>query len=96
MPRVDGSKVVAMVTGVTILAAGLGTIYLPFFIDREKLRGLNEDMDMPLGARHEMDKMLSKMREEHNETNNNNMAPPPQQPRSASMWNYANNRGSKS
>jgi len=29
----------------TLTAVGIGTIYVPFFADRDKLRGLNEEAD---------------------------------------------------
>ncbi|KAL7566753.1 hypothetical protein ACA910_017801 [Epithemia clementina (nom. ined.)] len=43
--RRSGASVVGVVVAVTLAAVGVGTIYLPFIADRDKLRGLNEDSD---------------------------------------------------
>ncbi|KAL7553698.1 hypothetical protein ACHAWF_017018 [Thalassiosira exigua] len=59
MPRTDGRKLVALAATATIGALGIGTIYLPFMADRDKLRGLNEEGEdsMPEGARREIQAM---------------------------------------
>ena len=44
----NGSKVVMIAVTTTLAALGVGTVYLPFFVDREKLRGLHEDADSNL------------------------------------------------
>jgi hypothetical protein len=58
MPRTDGKKIVALAFGATTLAIGIGQIYLPYIADRDKLRGLFEEEDMPAQARREMETML--------------------------------------
>ncbi len=60
MPRTDGRKIVAFAFGATTLAIGVGQIYLPYIADRDKLRGLFEEEDMPLQARREMEMMMKK------------------------------------
>lgn len=44
-PRVDGTKLVIAAVAATLTAVGIGTIYVPFFADRDKLRGLHEEAD---------------------------------------------------
>ena len=58
MPRTDGRKIVAFAFGATALAVGIGQIYLPYIADKDKLRGLFEEEDMPLQARREMEMMM--------------------------------------
>ena len=64
MPRTDGRKLVALAFGATTLAVGIGQIYLPYIADRDKLRGLFEEEDMPMQARKEMEMMMMKERQE--------------------------------
>jgi hypothetical protein len=48
--RSSGSKlVIGAVTG-TLAAVGIGTIYLPFIADRDKMRGMHEEKDAPVAA----------------------------------------------
>jgi hypothetical protein len=48
--RSSGSKlVVAAVVG-TFSAVGIGTIYLPFFADRDEIRGMHEEKGAPPSA----------------------------------------------
>ena len=72
MPRTDGRKIVAFAFGATTLAIGVGQIYLPYIADRDKLRGLFEEEDMPLQARREMEMMMKKeqMTSSNNSSNN--------------------------
>ena len=60
MPRTDGRKLVALATTATLAAIGVGTIYLPFMADRDKLRGLSEEGEdsIPEGARREIQAMM--------------------------------------
>lgn len=55
MPRTDGRKIVALAFGATTLAIGIGQIYLPYIADRDKIRGLFEEDDMPVQAKREME-----------------------------------------
>ena len=71
MPRTDGRKIVALAFGATTLAIGVGQIYLPYIADRDKLRGLFEEEDMPLQARREMEMMMKKEQMAASSSNNN-------------------------
>jgi hypothetical protein len=47
----NGSKVVMIAVGTTLAALGVGTMYLPFYVDRDKLRGMHEDADSNLSEK---------------------------------------------
>jgi hypothetical protein len=47
-----------MAVAAIVGAIGLGQIYLPYVADRDKLRGLFEEEDMPPQAKHEMDMLM--------------------------------------
>ena len=49
--RTSGSKVVALAVGAIVAALGIGTIWAPFYADRDKLRGMNEDADGGMSSR---------------------------------------------
>ena len=56
--RVDGRKVVGFAfVGIT-MTLGFAQIYLPFIADRDKLRGMFEEDDMPESAKRELDTMM--------------------------------------
>ena len=48
--RSSGSKIVVVAVTATLGMVGFGSIYLPFFADRDKLRGMHEEKDAPTGA----------------------------------------------
>ena len=48
--RTSGSRLVATAVAGTVAAVGIGTIYLPFIADRDKMRGLHEEQDPPTAA----------------------------------------------
>ena len=50
--RSSGSKVVIAAVTATLTMVGIGSIYLPFFADRDKIRGMHEEKDgaVPTGA----------------------------------------------
>jgi len=84
MPRVDGRKIVAVATAGTLAAVAFGQIYLPFIADRDKVRGLSEEDEVPEGARQEMEELFKK--------SGGTFPPPPQQQKHpgstpGSMWN---------
>ena len=66
MSRTDGRKLVGIAVALTVTALGVGTIYLPFVADRDKLRGLFEEGDdaVPEGARRQMKAMAKEEVEE--------------------------------
>ena len=98
MSRTDGRKLVALAATATIAAIGVGTIYLPFIADRDKLRGLFEEGEqaMPEGARREIQKILKAERAEaellqHQQQREEQQSELQQQQRqrasAGSMWN---------
>jgi hypothetical protein len=62
----NGSKVVIIAVTATLTALGIGTIYLPFYVDRDKLRGMHEDADGNLSGkeRREYEMLLSQLHEQ--------------------------------
>ena len=66
MPRTDGRKLVALAAGATIGMIGIGSIYLPFMADRDKLRGMFEEGEqtIPEGARREIKAIMKKEAED--------------------------------
>lgn len=64
MTRVDGRKVVIIAVGGMTLALGIGTVYLPYFADRDKIRGLFEDENK---TAEELQQMQLKLKQEHEE-----------------------------
>jgi hypothetical protein len=60
MSRTDGRKLVALAGTAIVGALGVGTIYLPFIADRDRLRGLFEEGEesIPEGARREIQAIM--------------------------------------
>mmetsp|Transcript_12185 Transcript_12185/g.18414 ORF Transcript_12185/g.18414 Transcript_12185/m.18414 type:complete len:96 (+) Transcript_12185:71-358(+) len=58
MSRTSGRKIVSFAFAGIVGAIGLGQIYLPYIADRDKLRGLFEEGDMPAQAKQEMDMIM--------------------------------------
>jgi hypothetical protein len=48
--RSSGSKLVSIAVAATVGTLGIGTIYLPFIADRDKIRGVHEEQDAPTSA----------------------------------------------
>lgn len=48
--RMSGKKVVSFAVAGTVTMVGLGAVYVPFFADRDKLRGLHEESAPPTSA----------------------------------------------
>ena len=59
--RNSGSKMVFAAVAATVAAVGVGTIYLPFIADKDRIRGLNEESDMTAGEKREYQEMMRKM-----------------------------------
>jgi len=59
MSRTDGRKIVSLAFAGILGAVGIGQIYLPYIADRDKLRGLFEEEDMPAEAKREMDMIMA-------------------------------------
>ena len=60
----NGSKLVGAAVAATLTALGVGTIYLPFIADKDKVRGLHEDGDMTAAERKQFKEMMAKMQAE--------------------------------
>ena len=58
MARTDGKKIVGLAFAGITGVIGIAQVYLPYIADRDKLRGLFEEEDMPSQAKHEMDMMM--------------------------------------
>jgi hypothetical protein len=54
MARTDGRKIVAIATVATVSFVGFAQIYLPYWADRDKIRGMAEEADMPAAAKRQM------------------------------------------
>mmetsp|Transcript_37166 Transcript_37166/g.90128 ORF Transcript_37166/g.90128 Transcript_37166/m.90128 type:complete len:103 (+) Transcript_37166:139-447(+) len=48
--RTSGSKVVGVAVGMMLGAVGVGSIWLPFFADRDQIRGLHEEQAPPTSS----------------------------------------------
>ncbi|KAG7341085.1 hypothetical protein IV203_023036 [Nitzschia inconspicua] len=48
--RMSGNKLVTVAVAGTVAMVGLGAVYVPFFADRDKLRGLHEEATPPTSA----------------------------------------------
>ena len=62
----SGKQLVTLAITATVSAIGIGTIYLPFVADRDKLRGLFEEGEeqIPEGARREIRDIMRKEAQE--------------------------------
>ena len=54
MARTDGRKIVAIATVATLSFVSFAQIYLPYWADRDKIRGMAEEADMPAAAKRQM------------------------------------------
>ena len=61
MSRTDGRKIVAIATAGMVGVLGFAQLYLPYYADRDKIRGLSEEEDMPPAAREEMRRTMMAM-----------------------------------
>ena len=83
--RNSGSRVVVMAVTGTLAALGIGTIYLPFVADKDKVRGLHEESDLDERSRREYEQMMRQMGgPPPQEAAAEQQQPPPRQ--SNSMW----------
>ena len=63
MSRTDGRKGVAVATAGIAAIIGFAQIYLPYWADRDKIRGLSEEEDMPAAAKREMQRAMAAARQ---------------------------------
>ena len=73
--RTSGSKLVGAAVALTAAAVGVGTIYLPFYADKDRLRGLHEESDLTTAEREEYERVMDQLRKERGKdaTNSNSM-----------------------
>ncbi|GKY94010.1 hypothetical protein MPSEU_000367800 [Mayamaea pseudoterrestris] len=57
-----GSKLVVVAVGGTLAALGIGTIYLPFFADKDKVRGLHEESELSFAERAEYERVMREIK----------------------------------
>jgi len=87
--RNSGSKMVFAAVAATVAAVGVGTIYLPFIADKDRIRGLNEESDMTAAEKREYREMMRKMEEMPSEAQEKRSLPT-----SNSMWSRMNRAAS--
>jgi hypothetical protein len=66
--HVSGTKLVAIAVTATLTALGVATVYLPFYADRDKLRGMHEEAGGKLSEkeRREIAMLMAQMHEQQN------------------------------
>ena len=62
--RNSGSKVVVAAVSLTVAALGVGTVYLPFIADKDRIRGMDEEGEMYNSERREYERALQQMAEQ--------------------------------
>mmetsp|Transcript_260 Transcript_260/g.412 ORF Transcript_260/g.412 Transcript_260/m.412 type:complete len:92 (+) Transcript_260:121-396(+) len=90
MFRTDGRKLVALAFATTTFAVGVGTVYLPFMADRDKLRGLFEEDETngSIAARREAREEMRRLAEERKRDSNESSS-------AGSMWKKVSQRAAK-
>ena len=58
MSQASGRKIVGVAVAAIAGTIGIGVVYLPFIADRDKLRGLFEEEEMPQQARREIEMIM--------------------------------------
>ena len=79
--RNSGSKMVGAAVGGIIAFLGVGTFYLPFIADKDRVRGLHEESDLSPRDRREYEQILKEMEKETAELKEKNPLPS-----NNSMW----------
>jgi hypothetical protein len=57
----SGSALVVGIVGLTLGALGIGTVYLPFIADKDKLRGMNEESEASAIGQLEYERAIREM-----------------------------------
>jgi hypothetical protein len=60
----SGTKVVIACVTATLATVGIGSIYLPFIADRDRIRGMHEEGDLSPSERREYDRMMRQYRQD--------------------------------
>jgi hypothetical protein len=79
--RNSGSKMVGAAVGGIIAFLGVGTLYLPFVADKDRIRGLHEESELSPRDKREYEQMLKEMEKETAELEEKKTLPS-----SNSMW----------
>jgi hypothetical protein len=94
--RNNGSKVVVIAVAATLTALGIGTVYVPFYADKDKLRGLHEEADGGLSERErrEYEKYLTQIHHQQQQQGGSpadeKIQPDRSMPNGNSMWTRMN------
>lgn len=83
--RNSGTRVVVMAVTGTLAAIGVGTVYLPFIADKDKVRGLHEESEMDERSKQEYEAMVRQMGAQQAPADKAAEQPPPPR-QSNSMW----------
>jgi hypothetical protein len=93
MVRTDGRKIVAVATLATVSVVCFAQIYLPFWADRDKIRGMAEEEDMSAAAKREIRMMeqqehrrQQQQQQQMSNQDDKNNAAAPQSGSAGSMW----------
>jgi hypothetical protein len=60
----SGTKVVIACVTATLATVGIGSIYLPFIADRDRIRGMHEESDLSPTERREYERMMRQYRQD--------------------------------
>lgn len=86
--RNSGKRAVIVAVSATVTAVGIGTIWAPFYADRDKLRGLHEEADgMSERERAQYQAYLQQIQQQQSNPAN-------QTPVKNSMWSRMDQQGS--
>lgn len=83
--RNNGSKMVIAAVSLTLTAVGVGTIYLPFIADKDKIRGLDEDGGVSSEQKQQYENMMRELQAQRQNDNMNQTNGELKTP-SNSMW----------
>ena len=61
--RNSGSKMVGVAVTLTVAALGVGTVYLPFIADKDRLRGRHEEGEMTPAEQQDYDRAILEMQQ---------------------------------
>lgn len=57
----SGTKVASILVGAIVATLGVTAVWLPYYADRDKIRGLHEESDPGPRARREYEKIIRQM-----------------------------------
>lgn len=62
--RNSGKRIVVLAVAATATAVGVGTIWAPFYADRDKLRGLHEESDLSGSERQQYEAYVRQLQQQ--------------------------------